>query len=118
MPLVLAGHLHHEQTEVMKYGTRLRVEGSTGGSGLRAIEGTYPDPIEASVLYVDRDTRRLQAWDEIKLGGLGLTTAEVSRHLPKENHPGAPQSTSPTPPTSLAPPAPPGLSSSPSGGTP
>ncbi len=29
-------------------GTRLRVEGSTGGSGLRAIEGKYPDPIEAS----------------------------------------------------------------------
>lgn len=118
VPLVLAYHLHHEQTEVMKYGTRLRVEGSTGGSGLRAIEGTYPDPIEASVLYVDRDTRRLQAWDEIKLGGLGLTTAEVSRHLPKENHPGAPQSTSPAspaPPTSSAPPT---LSSSPSGGTP
>ncbi|MFE4998392.1 metallophosphoesterase [Streptomyces mirabilis] len=100
VPLVLAGHLHHEQTEVMKYGTRLRVEGSTGGSGLRAIEGKYPDPIEASVLYVDRDTRRLQAWDEIKLGGLGLTTAEVSRHLPKENQPGAPQSSSPSPTTS------------------
>jgi predicted MPP superfamily phosphohydrolase len=87
VPLVLAGHLHREQTEVMKYGTRLRVEGSTGGSGLRAIEGKYPDPIEASILYVDRDTRRLQAWDEIRLGGLGLTTAEVSRHLPKENEP-------------------------------
>ncbi|MFF2997582.1 metallophosphoesterase [Streptomyces sp. NPDC057950] len=124
VPLVLAGHLHHEQTEVMKYGTRLRVEGSTGGSGLRAIEGTYPDPIEASVLYVDRDTHLLQAWDEIKLGGLGLTTAEVSRHLPKENHPGAPQSTPPasptphTPPTPPTSPAPPTLSSSPSGGTP
>lgn len=99
VPLVLAGHLHHEQTEEMRYGTRLRVEGSTGGSGLRAIEGTYPDPIEASVLYVDRDTRRLQAWDEIKLGGLGLTTAEVSRHLPKENQPGAPRSPSPPAPS-------------------
>ena len=87
VPLVLSGHLHHEQTEVMKNGTRLRVEGSTGGSGLRAVEGKYPDPIEASILYFDRDTRRLQAWDEIKLGGLGLTTAEVSRHLPKENQP-------------------------------
>ncbi|MFD4414315.1 metallophosphoesterase [Streptomyces sp. NPDC058476] len=95
VPMVLAGHLHHEGMEVMKYGTRLRIEGSTGGSGLRAVEGKYPDPIEASVLYLDRDTRRLQAWDEIKLGGLGLTTAEVSRHLPKENQPGAP--TSPTP---------------------
>ncbi|MGW2915190.1 metallophosphoesterase family protein [Streptomyces asoensis] len=89
VPLVLAGHLHHEGTEVMKKGTRLRVEGSTGGSGLRAVEGKYPDPIEASILYFDRDTRRLQAWDEIRLGGLGLTTAEVSRHLPKENLPGA-----------------------------
>ncbi|WP_238427496.1 metallophosphoesterase family protein, partial [Streptomyces adustus] len=98
VPLVLAGHVHHEETEVMKNGTRLRVEGSTGGSGLRAVEGRYPDPIEASILYFDRDTRRLQAWDEIRLGGLGLTTAEVSRHLPKENQPGATPSPTPTPP--------------------
>ncbi|MFF4350661.1 metallophosphoesterase [Streptomyces sp. NPDC001530] len=99
VPMVLAGHLHHEEMEVMKYGTRLRIEGSTGGSGLRAVEGKYPDPIEASILYMDRDTRHLQAWDEIKLGGLGLTTAEVSRHLPKENQPGAslPPTPSPTP---------------------
>ncbi|WP_373316904.1 metallophosphoesterase family protein [Streptomyces sulfonofaciens] len=89
VPLVLAGHIHHEETEVMKLGTRLRVEGSTGGSGLRAVEGRYPDPIEASVLYFDRDTRHLQAWDQIRLGGLGLSTAEVSRHLPEENQPGA-----------------------------
>ncbi|MDQ0812543.1 putative phosphodiesterase [Streptomyces sp. B3I7] len=89
VPLVLSGHLHHEGTEVMKYGTRLRIEGSTGGSGLRAVEGKYPDPIEASVLYFDRDSRRLQAWDEIKLGGLGRTTAEVARHLVDENKPGA-----------------------------
>ncbi|MFF9626720.1 metallophosphoesterase [Streptomyces griseosporeus] len=89
VPLVLAGHIHHEDMEVMKYGTRLRVEGSTGGSGLRAVEGKHPDPIEASILYLDRDTRRLQAWDEIRLGGLGLTTAEVSRHLVQENQPGA-----------------------------
>ncbi|MFF9902489.1 metallophosphoesterase [Streptomyces olivaceus] len=100
VPLVLSGHLHHEDMEVMKYGTRLRIEGSTGGSGLRAVEGEHPDPIQASVLYLDRDTRRLQAWDQIKLGGLGLTTAEVSRHLPKENQPGAtpsPSATSPSP---------------------
>ncbi len=96
VPLVLAGHLHHEDMEVMKYGTRLRMEGSTGGSGLRAVEGKYPDPIQASILYFDRDSRRLQAWDEIKLGGLGLTTAEVSRHLPKENQPGASPSPSPS----------------------
>ncbi|MFC9677030.1 metallophosphoesterase [Streptomyces sp. NPDC056949] len=103
VPLVLAGHIHHEQTEVMKLGTRLRIEGSTGGSGLRAVDDASPDPVQASVLYLDRDTRRLQAWDEIELGGLGLTTAQVSRHLPKENQPGA--TPSPTAPTgSSAPP--------------
>ncbi|WP_406353444.1 metallophosphoesterase [Streptomyces sp. NBC_00658] len=125
VPLVLAGHLHHQEMEVMKGGTRLRIEGSTGGSGLRALEGKYPDPIEASVLYLDRDTRRLQAWDEIKLGGLGLTTAEVSRHLPEENKPGAVQSPtqsptpSPTPSSSTPPPTPsPIPSPTPSAGTP
>ncbi|MFS4097537.1 metallophosphoesterase family protein [Streptomyces sp. AF1A] len=89
VPLVLCGHLHHEGDEKLPYGTRLRMEGSTGGSGLRAVEGTYPAPIEASVLYFDRDSHRLQAWDAIKLGGLGLTTAEVSRHLADDNLPGA-----------------------------
>ncbi|GCB47916.1 hypothetical protein SNL152K_5237 [Streptomyces sp. NL15-2K] len=109
VPLVLAGHVHHNEMEILKHGTRLRIEGSTGGSGLRAVEGKYPDPIEASILYMDRDTRRLQAWDEIKLGGLGLTTAEVSRHLPAENQPGAtpsPSSTSPTPSPTASPTAP------------
>ncbi|MER7178800.1 metallophosphoesterase [Streptomyces hyaluromycini] len=112
VPLVLAGHLHHEQTEILSHGTRLRVEGSTGGSGLRAVEGKYPDPIEASILYFDRGSRRLQAWDEIRLGGLGETTAEVSRHLPadvfdqrlRRGQPGATPSSADSP--------------SPSGGTP
>ncbi|MFF4491356.1 metallophosphoesterase [Streptomyces sp. NPDC001544] len=103
VPLVLAGHLHHEGDEIMKKGTRLRIEGSTGGSGLRAVEHKYPAPIEASILYFDRDTRRLQAWDAIKLGGLGLTTAEVSRHLPQENQPGASQVPTSPPPSSPAP---------------
>jgi len=97
VPLVLCGHLHHEGDEILKNGTRLRMEGSTGGSGLRALEHKYPAPIEASILYFDRDSRRLQAWDSIKLGGLGETTAEVTRHLPKENQPGA--TPSPTPPS-------------------
>ncbi|WP_075734320.1 metallophosphoesterase family protein [Streptomyces acidiscabies] len=96
VPLVLSGHLHHRETEVMKKGTRLRVEGSTGGSGLRAVEGKHPDPIEASILYFDRDSRRLQAWDEIRLGGLGETTAQVSRHLAQENKPQPRPSPSPS----------------------
>ncbi|MFE6972492.1 metallophosphoesterase [Streptomyces sp. NPDC057682] len=94
VPLVLAGHVHHRQNEVMKGGTRLMVEGSTGGGGLRAVQNKSPEQVLASVLYLDRSTRTLQAWDEITLGGLGLTTAEVSRHLPKD---------APAPPTSPAP---------------
>ncbi|MER6916790.1 metallophosphoesterase [Streptomyces sp. NPDC000594] len=87
VPLVLAGHIHRRVNEMLERGTRLRTEGSTGGGGLRALQNDEPERVRASVLYLDRDTRRLQAWDEITLGGLGLTTAEVSRHLPDENRP-------------------------------
>ncbi|MFI5758221.1 metallophosphoesterase [Streptomyces sp. NPDC051569] len=113
VPLVLAGHVHHRETEVMPHGTRLKVEGSTGGGGLRALQNDKPEKVRASVLYLDRTTKRLQAWDEITLGGLGLTTAEVARHLPEEaGAPGAnasrdpdpaPSPSSPTSPTSPAP---------------
>ncbi|WP_432012477.1 metallophosphoesterase family protein [Streptomyces cucumeris] len=89
VPLALTGHVHHRRTEVLPGGTRLMTEGSTGGSGLRAVDDGDPDKVQASVLYLDRDTHRLQAWDEIDLGGLGLSKAEVSRHLPAENTPGA-----------------------------
>ncbi|MEV6616565.1 metallophosphoesterase [Streptomyces sp. NPDC051051] len=118
VPMVLAGHLHRAGMEMLDKGTRLRVEGSTGGSGLRAVEGEYPDPIEASILYFDRDSRRLQAWDEIKLGGLGLTTAEVSRHLPKENQPGASPTPTPSSPTPTPTPTPAPTTPTPSGSRP
>ncbi|MFE6915497.1 metallophosphoesterase family protein [Streptomyces rubiginosohelvolus] len=98
VPLVLSGHLHRRINEQLKLGTRLKVEGSTGGGGLRAVQNEKPEKVHASVLYLDRSTRRLQAWDEITLGGLGLTTAEVSRHLPEENlKKDSPGSPSPTP---------------------
>jgi hypothetical protein len=88
VPLVLAGHVHRRMNEVLEHGTRLKTEGSTGGGGLRAVQNEKPEKVRASVLYLDRTSKRLQAWDEITLGGLGLTTAEVSRHLPEENRPG------------------------------
>lgn len=96
-PLALAGHLHHREITTLPQGTRLMVEGSTGGGGLRAVQNKKPAPVEASVLYLDRTTKRLQAWDEITLGGLGLSRAEVSRHLPRENQPGAAPSPSGAP---------------------
>ncbi|GAA1182661.1 metallophosphoesterase [Streptomyces hebeiensis] len=98
VPLVLSGHVHHRETEVLPLGTRLKIEGSTGGGGLRAVQNDEPEKVRTSVLYLDRETKRLQAWDEITLGGLGLTTAEVSRHLPQEaGAPGAEPSPSPSP---------------------
>ncbi|MDH2411395.1 metallophosphoesterase [Streptomyces chitinivorans] len=96
VPLVLAGHVHRREARVMEEGTRLMIEGSTGGGGLRAVEGDEPQKVMASVLYLDRDTKRLQAWDEITLGGLGLTTAEVSRRLPEDVEPGSSPSPSPS----------------------
>ncbi|MGW1378568.1 metallophosphoesterase family protein [Streptomyces sp. NPDC002446] len=107
VPLALAGHLHHRELATLPQGTRLMVEGSTGGGGLRAVQNKKPEPVRASVLYLDRRTKLLQAWDEITLGGLGLSRAEVSRHLPRENQPGAhptptrpPHSSGPSPDTS------------------
>ncbi|MFE2938808.1 metallophosphoesterase [Streptomyces sp. NPDC059255] len=96
VPLALAGHVHHRETRILPYGTRLKIEGSTGGGGLRALQNQKPEKVRASVLYLDRTSKRLQAWDEITLGGLGLTTAEVSRHLPEEaGKPGAESGTDP-----------------------
>jgi predicted phosphodiesterase len=113
-PLVLAGHTHQRDTVILRKGSRMMIQGTTGGGGLRAVEGDTPQKVEASVLYLDRRTHTLQAWDEITLGGLGLTTAEVSRHLPEEIKPGEPPSPSPgpsspspsTPAPSTSPPSP------------
>ncbi|MEV1052552.1 metallophosphoesterase [Streptomyces sp. NPDC049887] len=105
VPLVLAGHVHRRDTEILPLGTRLKIEGSTGGGGLRAVEREEPEKVRTSVLYLDRDTRTLQAWDEITLGGLGLTTAEVSRHLAKAPPPQGPDAPRTPPPTGLPSPA-------------
>ncbi|MGN6523335.1 MAG: metallophosphoesterase family protein, partial [Actinomycetes bacterium] len=80
-PLAISGHLHHRLDEQLPHGTRLFVEGTTGGSGLRALEKDKPYPIELSVLYFARDTKQLAAWDDIRLGGLGQESASIQRHL-------------------------------------
>jgi predicted MPP superfamily phosphohydrolase len=81
VPLVLAGHLHKRSVEHLKKGTTLFIQGSTGGAGLRALDHDEPTPLEASVLYFSRTTHRLQAYDDIALGGLGLTSVNVVRHI-------------------------------------
>jgi hypothetical protein len=105
VPLALAGHTHQRSNEVLEDGTRLMVEGTTGGGGLRAVEDDAPQKVQATVLYLDEETDRLQAWDSITLGGLGLAKAEVSRHLPGDANPPEP---TPSPSPSSGSPSPPG----------
>ncbi|HEY6737381.1 MAG TPA: metallophosphoesterase [Actinopolymorphaceae bacterium] len=94
--LILSGHRHTRMNLLMPKGTRLMQEGSTGGDGLRALQQVDPDagpaPIEMSVLYIGKNTKQLEAWDEITLGGLGLTSAEIERRQvdPNEESEGHP----------------------------
>lgn len=81
VPLVLAGHGHRREQRTLPGGTLLFEQGSTGGAGLRGLEGEEPTPIQAAVLYFDRDSHALRAWDDVTLGGLGLTSAQIERHL-------------------------------------
>jgi len=97
VPLLLAGHAHHRSTELLERGSRLFVQGSTGGAGLRGIETEEPTPITCSILYFDRATKRLQAWDDITIGGLGQAFATIDRHLADQVEAGAAPSPEPSP---------------------
>jgi hypothetical protein len=79
--MALFGHLHYRKVTRGRDGTWEMIEGSTGGSGLRALEPKTPAPIEMSVLYVDRGSGELRAYDDIRLGGLGLASAQINRHV-------------------------------------
>jgi hypothetical protein len=78
--------------------TRLMVEGSTGGAGLRGLENDEPTPLTLSVLYFD-ENHALKAYDDIALGGTGESNVQMQRRvIGAEVEPGP---TSPsTPPTS------------------
>lgn len=81
-PLVLAGHAHRRRTTLLPEQTRVMVQGSTGGAGLRALDNEAPTPVMLNVLYLDPSSRELVAWDEITLGGLGVASAQIERRLP------------------------------------
>ena len=98
VPLILAGHTHRRSTRIMQSGTRLFIQGSTGGAGLRALETEEPTPIECSVLYFDRTTKRLVAWDDITVSGLGATpTSTITRRQAKPEEAGVNPSGAPSP---------------------
>jgi predicted MPP superfamily phosphohydrolase len=85
-PLVLAGHTHQRQVRTLPPPvegappTRLLVSGSTGGAGLRGLEGDKPVPLSLSILYFDAE-RVLQAHDDIQVGGTGQAQVTLERHV-------------------------------------
>jgi predicted MPP superfamily phosphohydrolase len=95
-PLVLAGHLH-ERKQIDQDGTTILVEGSTGGAGLRGLEGEKPTPLSASILYIERATGRLAAYDTVTLGGLGEESANIARKVIPPPQPPKDESPSPVP---------------------
>ena len=105
VPLVLTGHAHGRRVEQVGR-TTLMVQGSTGGAGLRALEGEEPTPISMTVLYLDPATRLLQAYDEITLGGLGASDARITRKVVEQPGPVTPAA-GPTPGPSASPSPPP-----------
>jgi predicted phosphodiesterase len=86
VPLVLAGHIHEPREDSIGE-TRLLLEGSTGGAGLRGLQGDEPEPLTCTVLYFDREDDRLVAYDRITLRGLGETAARIQRHVVDDPEP-------------------------------
>jgi predicted MPP superfamily phosphohydrolase len=86
VPLILAGHLHKREVRD-EGGTKILVEGTTGGAlltsdGLIKAGAGQAVPLEASLLYFGKsgvDKGRLLAYDEVTVGGLGLTSVSISR---------------------------------------
>ena len=87
VPLVLAGHFHSRSVRLDPSGTRVMVEGSTGGAGIsstsvRQITDGEPVPLDATLLYVARRGDRagqVVAYDEITVGGFGLASVTIDR---------------------------------------
>ncbi len=85
-PLVLAGHLHKRQVSFLANPsggdpTCVMVQGSTGAAGLRGVEHEEPTPLQLSVLYFDGASHKLQAYDDVTVGGTGRTDVTLQRHV-------------------------------------
>ncbi|HEX9993837.1 MAG TPA: metallophosphoesterase [Acidimicrobiales bacterium] len=80
VPLVLSGHTHAARQSSIGEAVLL-VQGSTGGAGLRGLQGDEPEPLTASVLYLDPDTLDVLAYDAVTVAGLGGSGARIERHV-------------------------------------
>ncbi|WP_157975752.1 metallophosphoesterase [Brachybacterium sp. YJGR34] len=95
VPMVLSGHMHTADVQMDREGsgTDWLTLGSTGGAlasgGVAPVlQGQDPLDLSARMLYFDADTRRLVAYDDITMGGLGLVSVSIQRtQVPAETHP-------------------------------
>src|SRR3954452_14880618 len=87
VPVVLAGHFHSRSVRLDPSGTRIMIEGSTGGAGItsdtmhQVADGT-PVPLDATLLYIARAGDRagqVVAYDQITVGGFGLASVTIER---------------------------------------
>ncbi len=87
VPVVLAGHFHSRSVKLDPSGTRIMIEGSTGGAGItsdtmhQVADGT-PVPLDATLLYIARAGERagqVVAYDEITVGGFGVASVTIER---------------------------------------
>jgi len=87
VPTVMAGHTHSRATRLDPSGTRILIEGSTGGAGITArglvrLADGKPLPLAASLVYYARRGPRagqIVAIDAITVGGFGLTSVNLER---------------------------------------
>lgn len=87
VPLVLAGHYHYRVARLDDSGTRVMVQGSTGGAGITSaglarLEEGEPLSLTATLLHIATEGERageLVAYDEVTVGGFGLTSVTIER---------------------------------------
>ncbi|WP_421119741.1 metallophosphoesterase [Aquihabitans daechungensis] len=80
-PLILAGHRHESSEETLDASTRLLVEGSTGGAGLRGLQKRDGVPLSCSVLYFDTRSGKLEALDRIEIAGVNRAEVRIERKV-------------------------------------
>lgn len=102
VPLVLDGHVHH-RAHRRDGPTVTLTQGSSGGAGLRNLEGSQALDLEMSVLYFDPASRQLVAVDDITLSGLGGESVQIQRHRASYYRDGSVDST-PSGPATRSPP--------------
>ena len=97
VPLVLSGHYHSRDVNLYEPGTRVMVQGSTGGAGitangLEALGEGEPLSLTATLLYFGTSGARegqLVAYDEVTVGGLGLASVTIERTVVETDDAGA-----------------------------